>query len=368
LAERKSLAWSGLGVEVRVVCCVARYAAGDWDGVQRLAAPVDDRRPAAAGLSAAALSVDVGRNRQSAIERLDWLTALGDDDPWIAYMAGGCAADLACWQGDLDRVRALVGSTLAMIDRSWQARTLSAIRPAALGLAAEADRAEHARATGDEAALADLQAVEQDLLERARAGLAKARTRGRWVGPEALAWLARAEAEWARLEGHSDPERWRVAVDGFSYGYVYEVARCQWRLAEALLTVGDREQAAAAARAAYQTALRLRAEPLRKALEALARRSRLVLGASMPSAERPAGLTPRELQVLRLLIEGRSNRQIAEQLFISGKTASVHVTNVLAKLGVHSRLEAVARARQLGLDRPVEDSDHDQRSRQVGRS
>jgi DNA-binding NarL/FixJ family response regulator len=51
---------------------------------------------------------------------------------------------------------------------------------------------------------------------------------------------------------------------------------------------------------------------------------------------------------------GKSNRQIAEALFISGKTGSVHVTNILAKLGVHSRLEAAARARELGLDRLVD--------------
>ena len=68
-----------------------------------------------------------------------------------------------------------------------------------------------------------------------------------------------------------------------------------------------------------------------------------------------AGLTPREVEVLRLLVEGRSNRQIAEQLFISGKTASVHVTNILAKLGVHSRLEAAATARRLGLDQPAQE-------------
>jgi DNA-binding NarL/FixJ family response regulator len=54
---------------------------------------------------------------------------------------------------------------------------------------------------------------------------------------------------------------------------------------------------------------------------------------------------------LRLLVEGRSNRQIAQQLFISGKTVGVHVTNLLAKLGVHSRLEAAAMARRLGLER-----------------
>jgi DNA-binding CsgD family transcriptional regulator len=54
-------------------------------------------------------------------------------------------------------------------------------------------------------------------------------------------------------------------------------------------------------------------------------------------------------------VEGRSNRQIAEQLFISGKTASVHVTNLMAKLGVHSRLEAAAMARRLGLDQSAQE-------------
>ena len=72
-------------------------------------------------------------------------------------------------------------------------------------------------------------------------------------------------------------------------------------------------------------------------------------------------MTPRELEVLRRLVAGRSNRQIAEELFISGKTASVHVTNILTKLGVHSRLEAAARARELGLDRPVDTSRRNKR-------
>ena len=142
------------------------------------------------------------------------------------------------------------------------------------------------------------------------------------------------------------------AVEAFSFGHLYAVARCRWRLAEALLGAGDREQATAAARAAHETAVRLGAQPLQGALEALARRGRLDLGAGLPAGRTLAGLTPREHEVLRLLVEGRSNRQIAEQLFISGKTASVHVTNILAKLGVHSRLEAAATARRLGLDQP----------------
>ena len=149
------------------------------------------------------------------------------------------------------------------------------------------------------------------------------------------------------------PARWQAAVEAFSYGNVHAVARCQWRLAEALAAAGDRERATTAARAAHATATTLGAGPLREALEALARRARLDLGVALPAQRTLAGLTPRELEVLGLLVEGRSNRQIAEQLFISGKTASVHVTNLLSKLGVHSRLEAAAMARRLGLAQPA---------------
>jgi DNA-binding NarL/FixJ family response regulator len=165
---------------------------------------------------------------------------------------------------------------------------------------------------------------------------------------------AKAEAEWTRLQGNSDPKAWQAAIDAFSFGHVYEVARCRWRLAEALLGAGDRQGATVAARAAHETADRLGAEPLRGALEALARRGRLDLGVGLPPERGLAGLTPRELEVLHLLVQGRSNRQIAEQLFISGKTVGVHVTNILAKLGVHSRLEAAATARRLGLDQPTQ--------------
>ena len=347
LATETGLAWSGYGIDSRVLGCIAHYAAGNWDQAERMAAAADERRPA---VSAAALYVEIARGRAGAAERLARLASYRDADPYVAYLAGGCEADLVRWQGDPERSSELARETLATQEEAGAPWLLSAIWPAALALAAEGDLAERARAAGDQAAVKEHLAIAEDLLERARGPLARARERGRQVGPEALAWLARAEAEWARVEGRPDPGRWSAAADAFGYGYVYEEARCRWRLAEALLVDGDRDRAAEQARAAHEIAGRLGAAPLLAALEALGRRGRLDLGVQQPPNPDAPGLTPRELEVLRLVAAGRSNGQIAEALFISRKTASVHVSNILAKLGVHTRTEAAAAAHRLGLE------------------
>jgi len=353
LAERSGLAWSSYGLNAKVLGGIAHYAAGEWDQAERVAVAVDDRRPAVGPLSAVALFVEVGRGRASASERLERLAPFRDADPFADYLAGGCEADLALWQGDLERARLVARRTVDTQVAGGDPFALALIRPAAIGVTAEADRAERARAAGDDADLAGAGAAGTALLELARAGLARARERGRQVGPEALAWLARAEADFTRLEGRSDPDRWAAAAEAFGYGYVYEEARSRWRLAEALLLDGRHDDAQAQAEAAHATAVRLGAEPLRAEVEALARRGRLNLGPAAPPSQGAAGLTPRELEVLRLVAAGRSNGQIAEALFISRKTASVHVSNILAKLGVHSRTEAAAAAHRLGLDDPV---------------
>ena len=157
--------------------------------------------------------------------------------------------------------------------------------------------------------------------------------------------------------GKAAPELWQAAVDGFGYGHVYEQARSRWRLAEALLATDDRTGAARELRAAHEAAVRLGAQPLRAALEALARRGRLEV--DLPGTGRTldasAVLTPREAEVLALLAQGRTNRQIGSALYISEKTASVHVSNILAKLGAGGRTEAVAIAAQRGL-LPVADA------------
>lgn len=180
-----------------------------------------------------------------------------------------------------------------------------------------------------------------DLLDRLRAELAH---------PAGAGPMYRATALVALAEGSpADEGAWAAAVaalDGLSRPFPAAYARV--RQAGALLAAGEREQAAGLLRGAWEVAVRLGAEPLREDIERLARRGRIDLEAVV-QAQNDLGLTRREEEVLRLVAEGRSNRQIGEALFISGKTASVHVSNILAKLGVEGRGEAAALAHRLGL-------------------
>jgi DNA-binding NarL/FixJ family response regulator len=137
----------------------------------------------------------------------------------------------------------------------------------------------------------------------------------------------------------------------------YELAFIRLRQAEAMLKSGGaRSQAAAHLRQAHGITTELGAEPLRHEIEALARRARIDLAKTPAShvetAARPSdssGLSTREREVLALLVEGRTNREIGETLFVSEKTASVHVTHILDKLGVTSRGAAAAAAVRDGL-------------------
>jgi DNA-binding CsgD family transcriptional regulator/tetratricopeptide (TPR) repeat protein len=175
--------------------------------------------------------------------------------------------------------------------------------------------------------------------------------------PRALAEaLFAAEVARGRAEGaEEESARWATAAAiaaeaGHRWHHVY----AGWRRAEALVAAGSPE-AAAVARAAHAEAVAMEARPLVDELDALARRARLDLGAApapegtAPAADprRDLGLTPRETEVLALLAEGRTNGEIGAALYISTRTAGVHVSNILAKLGVRSRTQAAAVAHRL---------------------
>ena len=176
--------------------------------------------------------------------------------------------------------------------------------------------------------------------------------------PDLLEGLAALAAEQPSGTPHFDAYRahlaaihsggsWAAAAEAWrAVGHRAHTARCELAAAQEALANGDRDAARRLAEATGTTAAELGATVLADQVDAFARAARL---SSKASDSQPLGLSPRELQILALLAEGRSNRQIGEALFISPKTVSVHVSNVLAKLGAANRGEAAAIAFRHGL-------------------
>jgi DNA-binding NarL/FixJ family response regulator len=153
----------------------------------------------------------------------------------------------------------------------------------------------------------------------------------------------------AAAEPGERPAAWRAAVAAWRVdGQLYPLARALTALADAAATAGDRTPAEGALDEAEAIATRLGARPLLDQVATLGQR--IGLRARTPATTAaPHVLTEREREVLRLVSEGLSNRRIADQLYISPKTASVHVSRIIAKLEVANRMEAAASARRLGL-------------------
>ncbi|WP_270158742.1 helix-turn-helix transcriptional regulator, partial [Nonomuraea corallina] len=326
LAHETGLTWSIYGTELRFLRFLIHYASGDWDQAEAVAAGFGARVGTIpeALLSSFALFIEVGRGRPAVEIRLEWLRPFWDDQ-LTAYISRGLAAEHALWHGDpaaaLDHVRAALDVLMP--------GDPGTVRLAAVGLWALGDLG--ATEGADELLAASRHAVESGILgERAH------------MGPEGQAWVLRAEAEWHRVHGRLDPELWRQVADAFAF-FPYEEARARWRLAEALLASGDRDAAMTEWSRAEATATRLRAEPLCRALADLARRARFSTGGA------DSLLTAREQEVLGLVAEGLTNKEIAGRLFIAQKTVSVHVSNILGKLGVSTRTQAAAAARRDGL-------------------
>ena len=163
------------------------------------------------------------------------------------------------------------------------------------------------------------------------------------------AYAATVAALVAEVDGDAATDRWKAAVVAWEATPMpLHLARARLREAE-VVAAGDRDLAVRRVRQVHGTAMECGAAPLARAAEGLARRLGTGVTEQAAPPVAPAGLTARENEVLRLLAEGATNARIAESLFISPKTASVHVSNILAKLEVPNRATAGARARQLGL-------------------
>jgi len=348
-------------------------------------------------------AVEIETNAGEEASRMLGQTALELASVRESQLAGPyylAAASFALWRGD-------VSDAIRSVDRGWASvrsteEWVLVARMAAMAAQVDAVAADEARQHRHLAPLAAARErtarIVQEATELVRASGVPTTAGSRQV---AEASLATARAYQRRLEGDDDGPIWRrVAETWARLDAPYEVALARWRQAEAHLASRTGRSGRAAAQrpllAAVEIALSLRARPLLRELRELSGRARIVLpaavdvvlvgdlkrsvgipidasGATSDSAltgvdgrselvravagdpstagRRPAtfGLSGREREVLGLVAQGRTNREIGERLFISQKTVGVHVGNILAKMEVSGRVEAAAVAIRLGL-------------------
>lgn len=333
---------------------------GRWDDAQALVdtslAPAADTTATAVSASAThraflltvrgALAVGQGRFA-AALVALDEAEALTDlQEPDSAVLLLAARIELELWQGRPASVWPVLDRALDLMQEAEDVAQISHV--CALGVRAAADEVLAVRRTDDDRV--------QALVARGLSLRLHASPSAGGSSLEASAWVATAEAEAGRLVGEDDAAAWGRAGQAWAdVQRPYEQAYCAWRQGASALGQGRRSVAEKAVRHAHEFARQLGANPLTREIEALARRARLDLQSTEPAPAAPPaphGLTAREAEVLALLACGRTNRQVAKELFISERTAGVHVSHVLAKLQVTNRAEAGACAHRLGLVPP----------------
>ena len=345
------------------------FDAGDWDAARA------SEGPAIASADGVTLIFRLLRDAELALgegdealagqrlEAAEPLVRVSREPQWHG-MFGSLVGELKRRAGDLAGARQAVSRALDELEVCTD-DVMRIARVTAVGMSIEADRALRARDLREPDA-------ERDALARARIHLDRLQAAAEDGGPVERAWLDTGLAEDARAHGRNDPALWNTAADSWDQVQrPYGAALMRCRQAEALVEAGDREQASAIVVDALTVAERLGAGWLAGELHGLAARGRLEAGVaaaagngnaaagngsaaagngrSDESAETPFGLTPRELQVLALIAEGATNRQIGAALYMAEKTASVHVSRILTKLGVRSRTQAAAVAHRLHL-------------------
>ena len=336
---------------------------GDWDEAEA-AMPAASRRHTGGSILFWQLTramLALGRGDLAVAE--DALTALdrasaGMTEPQFLGPYGALRSELARRRGDIEGARAALDDAIDRIEYcSDDMVRITSVSTTALRVEGDAAQLAHDRRDSE---------AERTAQDRARSLIERVRLASAAGGPVEEAQAATAEAEYARATGDGDGGAARRATELWATAAVrwealarpYPVAYARWREAEALLAARDREGAAQAASTALAIARRLGSAWLAEEVESLVVGARLRLGedgaAAEPAAleredEDPFGLTPREHDVLTLVAGGATNREIGEQLHMAEKTASVHVSRILAKLNVRSRTEAAAVAHRQGL-------------------
>jgi DNA-binding CsgD family transcriptional regulator len=325
----------------------ALVAIGDWDEADRLSAAAlrDVTSSFPYWLLIIRADVEIGRGELDAARaHLEAASSTLREDH-VVGLYDLYRAELALWEHRWADADTAVDDALTMA-RTRHADQLR-VRFCAKGLRAQAELVALARARRDAEAVRSRLARARELVAAARRAAAEASE----ITPSARGWLAVAEAEHERARGLARPESWAAAAaawDALEHPPV--AAYCRWREAEALVAAGaPRSEAGVPLRAAYAVAARIRAGPLLRELELLAQRARLDLTLADEEShdeqeplEHVLGLTRREAEVLNLVARGYTNTEIAATLVISAKTASVHVSHILRKLGVPNRGEAAA--------------------------
>jgi DNA-binding CsgD family transcriptional regulator len=343
----------GIGSAVLVANSIeAQLVIGEWDKADSLSAAALRATTASFPYMLLMLRADleVGRGDfEAARSHLEAaLATLREDRGQGIYDV--YLAELALWQRRWTEADQAVRDGLAAAC-SGEAAQLR-VRFCAKGLRAQAELSALARARHDADASEGWLARARKLIAVARREAAEASA----VTPNAAGWLALAEAEHKRAHDIAQPDSWSAAAAAWDRLERPPLAAyCRWRQAEALVAAGSpRREASAPLMDAYAFAARAGAKPLLRELKLLAERARLEL--APPEAEpsnrrqRPEetlGLSPREAEVLALLARGYTNREIAGELVISVRTAGVHVSHILRKLGVPNRIEAAAVAHRV---------------------
>ncbi len=346
LAREIGRPWTIQGIAGRMQAAVMAYMRGEWEEALAIADYSNEDPPPTprAMLDAVALAVAAGRGDVSALGRFSGLRERWHREGLVAVVGGGAAIELQSLRDGAAAAVATYDDLCCVLTPLWGESFGARLRLATLALSALADEAPRTST----AARDEVRASAARLIGDADRVLAVRDEDERPFAIEGRAWAARLRAEELRLEwllgGRVDLDdlvsRWQRSVELFSdLGHVYEEARARTQLALVLRAAGDGEASQEQAGAARTVAARLRSKPLLDELGSTGRASGADAGA----------LTPREREILTLVAAGRSNGEIGKQLFISAKTVSVHVSNVMAKLGAGSRTEASALARRAGL-------------------